>query len=280
MPSRYTPMALIYDFDGTLASGNMQEGRFIPNLGMTKEEFWAEVNRLVKEHHGDNVLIYMHLMLKKASERGVPVRLKDFKDLGQSLSLFAGVEDWFRNIDSYSRTKGIKNEHYIVSSGNAEIIEGSCIASKFKRIYASRFMFDENEVAKWPAQAINYTTKTQFLFRINKGAHDLSDESEVNKFVPKNQRPVPFENMIYFGDGATDIPCFRLVKEEGGLSIAVFKPHGKRARVKARQLLTDGRVHHITPADYQEGSDLTRLVKAQIDYVAAREIRTRQLTPI
>ena len=278
MPSRYTRMALIYDFDGTLASGNMQEGMFIPNLGMTKKEFWAEVNRIAKEHQADNVLAYMHLMLKKASERKVPVRLKDFKELGKSISLFKGVEDWFGNIDSYSQGMGIRNEHYIVSSGNAEIIEGSCIASKFKGIYASRFMFNENDVAMWPAQAINFTTKTQFLFRINKDAHDLSDEKEVNKYVPKNQRPVPFENMVYFGDGATDIPCFRLVKEEGGLSIAVFKPNTRGAREKALQLLTDGRVHHITPADYQKGSDLDKVVKAQIDYVAAREVRTRKLS--
>ena len=280
MPSRYTRMALIYDFDGTLASGNMQEGKFIPNLGMTKKRFWAEVGELAKEHKADNVLAYMRLMLKKASEKSVPVRLKDFRELGQSISLFEGVTDWFSRIDSYSKSKGIRNEHYIVSSGNAEIIEGSCIASRFQKIYASRFMFDENDVAMWPAQAINFTTKTQFLFRINKGAHDLSDESEVNKFIPKDKRPVPFQNMIYFGDGATDIPCFRLVKEEGGLSIAVFKPRTNRARTKAKQLLADGRVHHITPADYQDGSDLDVLVKAQIDYVAAREARTRQLSAV
>lgn len=279
MPSRYTRMALIYDFDGTLASGNMQEGKFIPNLGMTKEEFWAGVSDLAKEHKADNVLAYMRFMLKKASEKSVPVRLKDFRELGQSISLFAGVTDWFSRIDSYSRSKGIKNEHYIVSSGNAEIIEGSSIASKFKAIYASRFMFNENEVAVWPSQAINYTTKTQFLFRINKGALDLSDETGVNKYVPKNERPVPFEHMIYFGDGATDIPCFRLVKVEGGLSIAVFEPNTSGAREKARQLLQDGRVHQITPADYREESQLARIAKARIDYVAARESLAHQLTP-
>ena len=175
MPSKYPPLALIYDFDGTLSPGNMQEGLFIPNLGMTSKDFWREVNRLSKAHQADNILIYMYFMLKKAGEKGVPVRLSDFRKLGDTVTLFEGVQEWFGRIDAYSQSKGIRNEHYIVSSGNAEIIEGTRIAKNFKRIYASRFLYDHNGVAEWPAQAINYTTKTQFLFRINKGAHDLSD---------------------------------------------------------------------------------------------------------
>ena len=278
MPSRYTQMALIYDFDGTLAPGNVQEGLFIPNVGMTKNDFWREVNRLSKTHQADNILMYMYFMLKKASETGVPVRLSDFRKLGDTVTLFEGVQEWFGRIDAYSQSKGIRNEHYIVSSGNAEIIEGTRIAKNFKKIYASRFLFDQNEVAVWPAQAVNFTTKTQFLFRINKSAHDLSDDAEINRYVPMSERPIPFENMVYFGDGATDIPCFRLVKEEGGLSIAVFKPHTKGAREKAAGFLNDGRIHCVAPADYQDGSELDKIVKAHIDYLAAREALTRQLT--
>ena len=280
MPSRQTPLALIYDFDGTLAPGNVQEGLFIPNVGMTKGEFWREVNRLSKTHQADNILMYMYFMLKKASETGVPVRLSDFRKLGDTVTLFEGVQEWFGRINAYSRSNGIRNEHYIVSSGNAEIIEGTRIAKNFKKIYASRFLFDQNEVAVWPAQAVNYTTKTQFLFRINKSAHDLSDDTAINRYVPMSERPIPFENMVYFGDGATDIPCFRLVKEEGGLSIAVFKPHTKGAREKAAGFLNDGRINCVAPADYQDGSELDKIVKAHIDYVAAREARARQLAPI
>ena len=278
MPSSYTQMALIYDFDGTLAPGNVQEGLFIPNVGMTKTQFWAEVKRLSKEHQADGILSYMQLMLKKADEEGVPVRLSDFRAQGARIGLFDGVADWFDRVNSYCRGRGVQCQHFVVSSGNAEIIEGTPIAGRFERIYACRFMFNHNGVAIWPAQAVNYTTKTQYLFRINKGAHDLSDDTEINSYVPKSERPIPFENMIYFGDGATDIPCFRLVKEEGGLSIAVFRPHAKGAREKATQFLTDGRVHCITSADYQEDSDLDKVVKAQIDFVAAREALTRQLT--
>ena len=277
MPSRYTPMALIYDFDGTLAPGNMQERQFIPEVGMNPKDFWLEVDALSKQHQGDKIQMYMALMLEKARQSKVTVLKSDFNRLGASIKLFDGVERWFDRIDDYSRRKGIRNEHYIVSSGNAEIIEGTAIAGKFIKIYASRFMFDHHGVATGPAMAINYTTKTQFLFRINKGAHDLSDDSKINSYVLKEERPMPFPNMVYFGDGATDIPCFRLVKEEGGLSIAVFKPHTKGAREKASQLLKDGRVHCITPAEYQEGSNLEKIVKAQIDFVAAREARARQL---
>ena len=277
MPGRHTPLALIYDFDGTLAPGNVQEGLFIPNVGMTNGEFWREVNRLSTEHQADSILMYMYFMLKKAREKRVPVRLSDFRELGNAVKLYQGVQEWFDQINAYSRSKGIRNDHFIVSSGNTEIIEGTPIAGKFTEIYASKFLFDENGVAEWPAQAVNYTTKTQFLFRINKGADDLSDNTKVNEFVKEEDRPVPFKNMVYFGDGDTDIPCFRLVKDLGGLSIAVFKPHTKGAREKAAGFLNDGRIHCVAPADYQDGSEFDKIVKAHIDYVAAREARTRQL---
>ncbi len=204
----------------------------------------------------------------------------DFENLGKSVRLYQGVAEWFERINSYGLQSNIKIDHYIVSSGNAEIIEGTPIAGKFKAIYASRFIYDHNGVAEWPAQAINYTTKTQFLFRINKGAHDLSDNAAINRFVSPKDRPVPFPNMVYFGDGETDIPCFRLVKDLGGLSLAVFKPNTKGAREKAQQLSTDERVHHIIPANYCEDTELDRVVKAQIDHVAAREALMRQLTPV
>ena len=275
MPTKYTPLAIIYDFDGTLSPGNMQEPQFIPDVGMTAQEFWQEVDRLCKAHKADKILMYMRLMLRKAEERNVRVHLNDFRQKGSRVPLFEGVEEWFAGIDSYGRGLDISVEHYIVSSGNAEIIEGTTIAKNFKAIYASRFMFDHNDVAVWPAQAINFTTKTQFLFRINKGAHDLSDESAVNQFVKMDERPVPFQNMIYIGDGDTDVPCFRLVKDQGGLSVAVFPPHTSGARKKAATFVNEGRVHSIALADYSEGKELEEIVKAQIEHVSAREKRDK-----
>ena len=263
-------MVIAYDFDGTLADGNMQESKFLPDIKMKPEEFWTEVKKITKREQADEVLIYMNLMLKKANEAGVSVHLDDFKRHGESVKLFRGVEDWFDRIKEYGRQKSVRVEHALVSSGNAEIFAGTSIASKFSYTYASKFMFDHNGVAVWPALAINYTTKTQYLFRINKGAHDLSDSSKVNQLIEPHDRPVQFENMVFIGDGHNDIPCFSLIKEKGGLSVAVYKPHGRKAHNKAEQYIKDGRVHCSAPADYSEGGKLDRIIKANIDAVSAR----------
>lgn len=278
MSRKHIPMAIAYDFDGTLAPGNMQEHQFLPDIGMTPAKFWSEVKELTKQHQADEVLVYMNLMLRKAAATSVPVRREDFKARGKAIELFDGVVDWFDRMTEYGRSKEVHVDHYLISSGNAEIFAGTPIASKFAQVYASKFIFDENGVAAWPALAVNYTTKTQYLFRINKDAHDLSDKSKVNKFVEKRDRPVPFENMVFIGDGSTDIPCFRLVKEQGGLSIAVFQPHKKGARGEANQYHKDGRVNCVVPAIYSEGGDLDCIVKANIDTVAARGMLTGLLT--
>ncbi len=270
MARKHIEMAIAYDFDGTLADGNMQEHQFLPDIGMKPRDFWAEVKRVTEQHQADEVLVYMNLMLRKAAAASVPVRRDDFKARGRAIQLFEGVEEWFDRITGYGRAQGVRVQHYLVSSGNAEIFAGTPIASKFAQVYASKFMFDQNGVAAWPALAVNYTTKTQYLFRINKGAFDLSDNSKVNQFVEKRDRPVPFENMVFIGDGSTDIPCFRLVKEQGGLSVAVFKPHTKGARSRADNYIKDGRVHCAVPAIYTDGSELDRVIKANINAVAAR----------
>lgn len=276
MPKKHTPMAIAYDFDGTLAPGNMQEHQFIPEIKMQPKKFWSEVKQLTKEHQADGVLVYMNLMLRKAAAARVSVRRQDFEKHGKGLTLFDGVEEWFDRITEYGRNKDVNVEHYLISSGNAEIFRGTKIASKFKEVYASKFIFNENGVAEWPALAINYTTKTQYLFRINKDAHDLSDDKKVNRFVKKPDRPVPFENIIFIGDGETDIPCFRLVKEQGGLSVAVYKPHTPGAQVKAQQYYKEGRVNCVAPTVYTDGSKLDRIVKTNIDIVSSRAALARE----
>ena len=267
---RGVTMALVYDFDGTLAPGNMQERQFIPDVGMTPGEFWTEVDRLSSVNQADGVLMYMYFMLRKAAERDVPVRVSDLRERGRLLEYFPGVLGWFGRMNGYGASRGVRVEHYILSSGNAEIIEGTPVARLVDRIYASRFLFDAAGMAVWPALAVNYTAKTQFLFRINKGAHDLSDAGGINRFVAQEDRPVPFENMVYMGDGETDVPCFRLVKDLGGLSVAVYPPHTRNARQKAQRFVDEGRVHCVAPADYTEDSPLDRLVKSNIELVANR----------
>jgi hypothetical protein len=269
MTRKLAPFAIAYDFDGTLAPGNMQEYDFVPAIGMTSKKFWKEVDELTQKHDADQILLYMMHMLDKARAAEVPVRKENFVAFGRSVTLFEGVADWFDRIDAHGRQRGFKVEHYIISSGIREMIEGTPIAKKFAAIYASAFVYDHNGVAHWPALAVNYTTKTQFLFRINKGVLNVYDNSRINQFIPEEDRPVPFEHMVFIGDGETDIPCFRLVKEQRGHAIAVYKPATKGARGKAQKLVKEGRVNFIAPANYEENSDMDRFVKGIIDKAAA-----------
>jgi len=274
---RNIPVALIYDFDGTLAPGNMQERDFIPAIKTKTKKFWTEVSKISKDKQADNILVYMKLMLDKARTASIPVRRKDFQDYGKNLSFFNGIlpysnndvseKGWFERINQYGKTSGINIEHYIVSSGIREMIEGTKLAKKFKAIYASSFFYDPNGVAVWPALALNYTTKTQYLFRINKGCLDVSDNSSINKYIPEENRIIPFSHMIYIGDGDTDIPCFRLVKDRGGHSIAVYKPNTSGAKNKIEDLIDNGRVNFIATADYRNSSKTDKIVKGIIDKI-------------
>ena len=270
MAKKHTPFVIAYDFDGTLAPGNMQEYDFIPALEIKIKDFWSKVGEEARRHDADGILTYMHLMLKEASNKDIKVQRQNFENFGKKITMFEGVEDWFDRINEYGRERQIKVQHFIISSGLREMIQGTSIARHFEQIYASGFMYDQHDVAIWPALAINYTTKTQYLFRINKGSLDVHDNSLINKYVPDNQRPVPFTNMVFIGDGETDIPCMRLVKSQGGHAIAVYSPSKRGAKTKALQLVEEGRVNLVTTADYTDGSNMDKAVKAMMDKVAAK----------
>ncbi|WP_268799403.1 HAD family hydrolase [Pseudomonas huanghezhanensis] len=265
MAKKHIPFVIAYDFDGTLSPGNMQEYDFVPALKIKPAVFWQEAKAMAQEQQADEILAYMRLMIERAQAAKVRVSKKDFADFGASIQLFPGVEDWFKRITAYGRTKGIKVEHFIISSGLREMIEGTPINKHFTRVYASGFMYDHNGIAHWPALAVNYTTKTQYLFRINKGSLDVHDNSVINKFVEPSERPVPFSNMVFIGDGETDIPSMRLVKNQGGHSIAVYSKGKRGAREKAQKLVDEGRTNLATTADYTENSAIDRAVKAMID---------------
>lgn len=252
----------------------MQERDFIPQIGMSTRAFWNEVRALCEKHDADNILMYMRLMLQKASAAEVQVRREDFTSYGASLSFFPGVytspkDNWFKRITAYARASGVALNHYIVSSGIKEMVEGSPIGKYFAKTYASSFMYDHHGIVIWPALALNYTTKTQYLFRINKGSLEVHDHSTINRYVPQADRAVPFEHMVYIGDGETDIPCFRLLKDQGGHSVAVYESGRKGARQQATQIHSDGRVNFIAPADYRDGSSLDRVIKGIIDKIAS-----------
>ncbi len=261
---RFT-IALIYDFDGTLAPGNMQEYDFIPAVGKSNKEFWTEANSLAEEQDADMVLTYMALMIQAAKSKNLSLRREAFQESGRRVALFAGVREWFERINRYGAERGIRILHYINSSGLKEIIEGTEIAHEFRKIYACSFLYDVDGIAYWPAVAVNYTNKTQFIFKINKGVESVADAKLVNRYIPEDERPVPFRHMIYIGDGTTDIPCMRLVKNYGGHSIAVYNPDQKGGHKELAPLIHDNRVNHVCPADYTANAELDRLVKTIID---------------
>ena len=264
-------VAIMYDFDKTLCTKDMQEYAFIPTLGMTSSAFWGEVNAMTDKEEMDNILAYMYKMVEKAQEKKIPVTRKTFHEMGMKVEYFNGVKTWFERISNFGKEAGVRVEHYIVSSGIKEIIEGTEIADYFKKIYACEFLYDYNGSIQWPKFAVNYTAKTQFLFRINKGVLTIDSKSadKLNRFTPENERPVPFRNMIYIGDGLTDVPCMKLVKSNGGQSIAVYdQEKGKEA---AELLKKADRVNFVAPADYGPDSDIEVIVKSIIKKIQAVE---------
>jgi hypothetical protein len=273
-PIRQT--ALIYDFDGTLARGNMQETSFIPAIGMTPRQFWYETVRPeVLRADGDDILMYMQLMLRTAKEAGFKVTKDTLREHGRDVPLFPGLlgdESWFRRIDAFGAAHGLAIRHFIISSGLYEMIEGCPIFPVFEHVFASRYAYDEADEAVWPAVGINYTTKTQYLFRINKGVLNNYEHEKINRYMPKDQRPVPFERMIFIGDGDTDVPTMKMMHSKGGHSIAVYDPATELAhQSKIHRLIAEDRVNFVASADYTDGSALDIIVKGILGRIARHE---------
>ena len=249
-------IAIIYDFDKTLCDQDMQNYSFIPNLNMTPQEFWGEIGEFSKSENMEAILSYLYYMVKKSDEKGVPMTREYLKSLGKDVNLFPGVNEWFTRINHYAKEHGAIVEHYVVSSGIKDIICNTEIANEFKAVYACDFYYDENDKAVWPKMAINFTSKTQYLYKINKGILDETDSTEVNKKY-KTKR-IPFRNMIYIGDGLTDIPCMTMLKKEGGKSIGIYTAANKE---RVQQFLVEDRINYVCPANYRENSYLDRTVK-------------------
>ena len=261
--------ALIYDFDGTLSPGNMQEFGFIQAVGSTPEEFWRSSDNIAIGQDASNVLAYMKLMFDEARRQGIPLRKEALQRFGAHIELFDGVREWFSMVNDYGRAHGVRVEHYINSSGLKEIIEGSPIAREFKHIFAGSFLYDGNGDAEWPGIAVDYTAKTQFLFKISKGIFSSRDNKRVNESVDDDKKRIPFSNMIYFGDGETDVPCMKIVGMFGGHSIAVYNPGSEKKKASALKLKRQGRVAFATPAVYTRESRTFQIVCAIIDKIRA-----------
>ncbi len=261
--------ALIYDFDGTLSPGNMQEFGFIQAVGKTAGEFWTMSDDIAKGQDASNVLSYMKLMFDEARRSGIRLERDRFRSFGKDIKLFEGVEQWFSMVNAYGKSIGVTVEHYINSSGLKEIIEGSPIAPEFKHIFAGSFIYDENGEAVWPGIAVDYTAKTQFIFKISKGIFSARDNKRVNASMAEDRKRIPFTNMIYFGDGDTDVPCMKIVGMFGGHSIAVYNPDNPHKKATAGKLRRQGRVSFALPAVYTADSPAFRVVKAILDKIKA-----------
>ncbi len=260
-------VALIYDFDGTLSPGNMQEFGFIQAVGKTPGEFWQMSDGLAIGQDASNVLAYMKMMFDEARKNGIKLRRSDFRTFGRDIELFEGVQEWFSLINEYGKAHGVRIEHYINSSGLKEIIEGSPIADEFKHIFACSFIYNEEGEAVWPGIAVDYTAKTQYLFKINKGILSAHDNKRVNESVSDEKKRIPYPHMIYFGDGETDIPCMKIVTMFGGHAIAVYNPKNVTKKNFARKLQKQGRVNFVTPAVYTKDSHAYKVVCSIIDKI-------------
>ena len=265
------PAAIIYDFDGTLARGNIQEHTFIPSLNVEARDFWERANAEAEKHDADQILTYMREMLLQAQANDQCVTRDSLMAHGAHVPFFEGVESWFERMNLYAEKNGLKLQHYVVSSGIRQMIRGCSIARHFSQIYASSFLYDDEGVAVWPALSINYTNKTQYLFRINKGVENCWDNKAVNTWIPTAERPLPFENMVFVGDGETDIPSMKMVRHQGGFAVAVFDPQRwESLQKRIYGLIAEDRANFVAPADYREGSQLDVTVRGLLGRIAMR----------
>ena len=260
-----TIVALLYDFDKTLCTQDMQNYTFIPSLGMEPGSFWQEANVFGQREEMDGILAYMYMMLEKSRALNVSLTRDFLRRCGRNIDFFPGVTDWFERVNAHGRTLGVQVEHYVISSGLREIIEGSAIADAFTKIYASEFYYNAAGAPVWPRLAVNFTAKTQFVYRINKGVLDVAEDQKLNDSMPDDDKRVPFTNMIYIGDGLSDVPCMKMMRAYGGQAIAVYQ-EANRAGVE--KLLRQKRVDFIYPADYRAGGGLERTVKDVIQKMA------------
>ena len=262
-----TKVAFVYDFDETLSTTYMQDYVLIPELGMKPETFWKKANQWSVDNCADQVTGSMYYFTKIAREKQIKLTRENLFCCGALIEYFEGVESWFDRINAYGKHLNLDVEHYIISSGYEEIIEGCRIRKYFKDVFGCSFAFDEEGYPVWPARVINYSTKVQFLSKINKGLKK-TDDKLVNEFTPDNQRRIPFRRIIYFGDGLTDIPSMKMVKDRNGNAIAVYKPKSSHSKNKAINLLRDDRVNFALPADYSEGKDIDNVVKTILNKIA------------
>jgi len=263
-------IALVYDFDGTLSPQPMQEYTVLPKIGAKPAEFWAKVNREARETASDQMLVYMRHIIEALDDAKVDVKREDLAAMARNIVYFPGVKTWFTRMNAYARKRSrgrVSLRHYLISAGQKEILDGVSIRKHFARIYASEYHFNHHGVATFPKLLVTDTLKTQFLFRINKGREEVTES--INEHMPESERPIPFQNIVYVGDGMTDVPSMALTKKSGGHTVAVYERRDARGRATCVKLLDAGRADFIAEADYRRGSKLSRRVELLLDAIIA-----------
>lgn len=263
-------VALVYDFDGTLCPGNMQEYGLIQALGFSIPEFWEKSNQIAQDTLASGVIAYMKLIVDAAREKGIALTKETLTSFGRDVELYPGVKEWFQAVNEYGASKGVTIEHYINSSGLYRVIKGTAIFHEFKHVFSSAYIFEDG-VASWPAVAVDYTGKTQYLFKINKGIFSISEGKKVNESQAEEDKRVPFSHMIYLGDGQTDVPCMKIVKMFGGYSIGVYNPENEKQKAAAEELLALDRVNYIAPTNYEKSSRAFEIITKIIDKITAED---------
>jgi 2-hydroxy-3-keto-5-methylthiopentenyl-1-phosphate phosphatase len=261
-------IALMYDFDKTLCAKDMQNYRFIPSLGIETHEFWDYTNEVGQREKMDSVLAHMYAAIKISAEKNIPLKRSSLEENGRDIDFFPGVTQWFKRINRFGESVGVEVEHYVISSGMKEIIDGTVISGEFKNIFACEYLYDNDGIAVWPKTAVNYTNKTQFIYRINKGVLDVSNDFDLNRSMPDDSKRIPFTNMVYIGDGLSDVPCMKMMKAYGGCAIAVYQENNKS---KVEELLLGDRVDFIFPADYRKEGRLDKTVHNLIKKMAIND---------
>jgi len=267
---KHNVIAIVYDFDGTLTPQPMQEYTILPQIGIKDgKKFWRQVNKESARTKGEEIVTYMRLMLEKSRAEQYPVTAENLKKLAGRINYFPGVQTYFERINNFVKKqfdRDIELRHYVISAGLKEIISGTVIARYFYKVFASQYYYDKDGAATFPNVIVNDTLKTQFIFRINKGKENLNEN--INLHMPMHSRPIPFGNILYIGDGLTDVPCMTVIRKNGGYAIAVYKSNNTPGRKTCRQLLKAERVNFIAEADYRTGTELDRLIKLLLGNIA------------
>jgi len=270
-------IALVYDFDGTLIPKTMQEYTIIPRLKLDSDKFWSQIIKEANDTEGEIMMIYMRQLITHAESMNINITREEFKLMASKIKYFKGVETWFDNINQYIKSKHhkIKVAHYVISAGHHEILESTSIHHKLTNVFGSKYYFDDKGRATFPKNVVTDTAKTQFLFRINKGKEKVSDS--INSHMPEDKRPIPFENMIYIGDGLTDVPSMALIKKQNGHAVSVYPKNSKEQKKVSADLLSAKRVDFIAEANYTKSSILYKRICLLIDMISARIKYTNEL---